>query len=388
MYNIITTNHFSLRLKNSSNFESHPHITFLYILMEQSTFQPGDICLECQQNGQSHRLRTFYIDIGEQIVKCESSSCLYPYENDFSETEDENNAEEKQSCFTKPNSLPDLDVISFVNEEFNDADSVRFVEALLSNRDNNDVEKTALIMSTKQDLCQSRNFDQTIALENNAKSTTTSNILDTSLQSNSTVRTDTEDMGFIDALFSDCKAETTQMCESSSLEVEPPHLTTAPTFDMPIISFDFSSNQPLTEQKRLPEVTKDNKPPIEIQCIQTVKAGFANTTNVDNTMSIPNVSIKSLELIKTEYIKEQPVAQTAPELPSEQTATAHSIGDTKVRISRYFDTLRVKREMFQKTFTKRKKRTNKLQQQPTKTENAAGSSLVNVLAVLRSKTQK
>lgn len=356
--------------------------------MEQSTFQPGDICLECQQNGQSHRLRTFYIDIGEQIVKCESSSCLYPYENDFSETEDENNAEEKQSCFTKPNSLPDLDVISFVNEEFNDADSVRFVEALLSNRDNNDVEKTALIMSTKQDLCQSRNFDQTIALENNAKSTTTSNILDTSLQSNSTVRTDTEDMGFIDALFSDCKAETTQMCESSSLEVEPPHLTTAPTFDMPIISFDFSSNQPLTEQKRLLEVTKDNKPPIEIQCIQTVKAGFANTTNVDNTMSIPNVSIKSLELIKTEYIKEQPVAQTAPELPSEQTATAHSIGDTKVRISRYFDTLRVKREMFQKTFTKRKKRTNKLQQQPTKTENAAGSSLVNVLAVLRSKTQK
>ncbi|XP_039956665.1 uncharacterized protein LOC120772237 [Bactrocera tryoni] len=349
--------------------------------MEQSTFQPGDICLECQQNGESHKLRTFYIDIDEQIVKCESSSCIYPYENDFSESEDENNAEANQSCSPKPNSVPNLDIISFTNNECDDADSVRFVEALLSNTNKN--EKTTVVMNTKQESCQSEIFNQNIGLGKEAESTITSATLDTSLQSNDTDHT--EDVAFIDALFSNCEAKTIQMCESKSLEVIPPLPATSPTFDMPIISFDFSNNLPVaTKQERLPK--EDIKPQIEIQCIQTVKAGFASTMNADNTY-MPKVSIKSLELIKTEYIKEEPVVQTpATKQPSEQTDKTSLNNDTKMRISRYFDTLRVKQEMSPKTFTKHKKRTNK--QQPAKSENAAGSSLVNVLAVLRNKTQK
>ncbi|XP_036215638.2 uncharacterized protein [Bactrocera oleae] len=345
--------------------------------MEQSTFQPGDICLECQQNGQSHRLRTFYIDIDEQIVKCESSSCLYPYVNDFSDSEDANYAEEKQNCSPKPSSLPDIDVISFVNNECDDADSVRFVEALLSTSDNNDVAKTTMVMNIKQEVCQSEFLEQTNALANHAESTTTSATLDTSLQ--------TEGVGFINALFSNCDSEPAQMCESKSLEVESTLLAPITQFDMPVISFDFSNNLSVTtEQERLPEVKIDNKAQIEIQSIQTVKAGLASSRNEDNATNMPKASIKSLELIKTEYIEEQPVVQA----PSMQTDTAGTNKDTKMRISRYFDTLRVKQEMFPKAFTKRKKRTNKNQQQSSKSENAAGSSLVNVLAVLRNKTPK
>uniref|UniRef100_A0A034W7P1 uncharacterized protein LOC105224556 n=1 Tax=Bactrocera dorsalis TaxID=27457 RepID=A0A034W7P1_BACDO len=352
--------------------------------MEQSTFQPGDVCLECQQNGESHKLRTFYIDIDEQIVKCESSSCIYPYENDFSDSEDENNAEANKSCSSEPNSLPNLDVISFANNECDDADSVRFVEALLSNT--NEIGKTSVVMNTKQELIQSEMLNQNIGLENEAESATTSVTLDTSLQSNDTDHT--EGVSFIDALFRNCETETTKMCESESLEFISTLPAPSPTLDMPIISFDFSNNLPVAiKQEHLPK--EDIKPQIEIQCIQTVKAGFTSTTNADNTTNMPKVAIKSLELIKTEYIKEKPVVQTpATKQPSEQTDTTGSNNDTKVRISRYFDTLRVKQEMFPKTFTKRKKRTNKQQQQPAKSENAAGSSLVNVLAVVRNKTQK
>ncbi|XP_018797564.1 PREDICTED: uncharacterized protein LOC108974291 isoform X1 [Bactrocera latifrons] len=352
--------------------------------MEQSTFQPGDICLECQQNGKSHKLRTFYIDIDEQIVKCESSSCIYPYENDFTDSEDENIAKANQSCSPKPNSLPNLDVISFANNECDDADSVRFVEALLNNT--NEIEKTSVVMNTKQELCQAEKLNQNIGLENEGENTTTSASLHMSLQSNDTDHT--EDVAFIDALFSNCEAEITQMCESKSLEFIPTRPAPSPTFDMPIISFDFSNNLPLATKQEL-LLKEDTKQQIDIQCIQTVKAGLASTTNADNTTDMPKVSIKSLELIKTEYIKEEPVVQTAAtKQPSEQTDTAISNNDTKVRISRYFDTLRVKQEMLPKTFTKCKKRTNKQQQQPAKSENAAGSSLVNVLAVLRNKTQK
>uniref|UniRef100_A0A0A1WZ75 Fibrocystin-L n=1 Tax=Zeugodacus cucurbitae TaxID=28588 RepID=A0A0A1WZ75_ZEUCU len=353
--------------------------------MEQSTFQPGDICLECQLNGLSHKLRSFYIDIDEQIVKCESSTCLYPYENDFSESEDENKTEEAQICAAKTNSLPDLEVITFDNE-CDDADSVRFVEALLGKSNNNEVMKTDLIQNTKQ--CLSESLDHAITLEKNTESTLT---LVDSLQRNDTVQT--EGVGFIDALFNNCENETKEFCDLNTLKVEPTLPATAPTFDMPIITFDFSNTPAIVEQMSLTEVKKENKPQIEIQCIQTVNADFASATHEDNITCMPKVSIKSLELIKTEYVKEEPVVQPTSKLPSEQKDNANSNGgDNKVRISRYFDTLRFKQGMLQKTFTKPtatkgKKRTNKQQQQIPKAENTAGSSLVNVLAVLRNKTQ-
>ncbi|XP_016958709.1 uncharacterized protein LOC108030353 [Drosophila biarmipes] len=54
--------------------------------MEQ--LQPGDVCLECQDLGKNHKLRYFYISLGEQILKCESRSCLWPHNDEVSSDEE------------------------------------------------------------------------------------------------------------------------------------------------------------------------------------------------------------------------------------------------------------------------------------------------------------
>ncbi|XP_017463807.1 PREDICTED: uncharacterized protein LOC108357228, partial [Rhagoletis zephyria] len=119
--------------------------------MEQSTFQPGDICLECQQQGLRNRLRTFYIDINEQIVKCESSSCIYPYINDFSDSEEDVSSKEFQKSPPKPTSLPSSDLCTYPNNDFDELDSVRFVEALLCiDGKNNTIEKSGIDGSTTE----------------------------------------------------------------------------------------------------------------------------------------------------------------------------------------------------------------------------------------------
>jgi len=54
--------------------------------MEQ--LQPGDACLECQGLGRSHKLRYFYISLEEQLLKCESRSCLWPHNDEVSSDEE------------------------------------------------------------------------------------------------------------------------------------------------------------------------------------------------------------------------------------------------------------------------------------------------------------
>ncbi|XP_032571825.1 phosphatidylinositol 4,5-bisphosphate 5-phosphatase A [Drosophila sechellia] len=50
--------------------------------------QPGDECLECQSEGRNHKLRYFYIGLEEQLLKCESRSCLWPHNDEVSSDED------------------------------------------------------------------------------------------------------------------------------------------------------------------------------------------------------------------------------------------------------------------------------------------------------------
>ncbi|XP_055903825.1 uncharacterized protein LOC129939734 [Eupeodes corollae] len=43
------------------------------------TYQIGSLCDDCQRLGLQNYLKPFYINLDEQITKCESSSCMFPY---------------------------------------------------------------------------------------------------------------------------------------------------------------------------------------------------------------------------------------------------------------------------------------------------------------------
>ncbi|KAM8712908.1 hypothetical protein ACLKA7_013266 [Drosophila subpalustris] len=51
--------------------------------------QPGDACEECLNQGINHKLRYFYINLEEQLLKCESRFCLWPHNDEVSSSSDE-----------------------------------------------------------------------------------------------------------------------------------------------------------------------------------------------------------------------------------------------------------------------------------------------------------
>ncbi|XP_017066139.1 pollen-specific leucine-rich repeat extensin-like protein 1 [Drosophila eugracilis] len=57
---------------------------------EMEQLQPGDACQECQTLGRNHKLRFFYINLEEQLLKCESKSCLWPHNDEVSSDEEFN----------------------------------------------------------------------------------------------------------------------------------------------------------------------------------------------------------------------------------------------------------------------------------------------------------
>ncbi|XP_004535873.1 uncharacterized protein LOC101449070 isoform X1 [Ceratitis capitata] len=339
--------------------------------MEQSTFQPGDICLECQQHGFCRRLRTFCIDINEQIIKCESWECIYPYENDFSDSDEEPKTSEDKSFCTELNSCSGYD----------DAASVRFVDALLCCGNSNLVGKSDVLKEAAKTSTQAEPVITLTSFDNSLE-----NLLiksETITPSFYTTRKNdqTEGAGFIDALLSNCKSETFPNHSINEFQNE----STTPLHDMPVLNFDFSNTQPEKEPPPLPKVEKGNKPQIEIQCIQTVKAGFSNIQNEDNVTNTSKVAINSLELIKTEYVQPLQPNQLATQTICETKKSSTANSENKVRISRYFDALRINREKFQKTRTKptsleRRKRQQKL-------DIGSGRSLVNVLQVLKTRSE-
>lgn len=61
-------------------------------------YQVGSPCEDCLQHGYQNHLKTFYINLDEQIIKCESSKCMFPY-------------------LRKPtNSKPDTESTTFIDE--------------------------------------------------------------------------------------------------------------------------------------------------------------------------------------------------------------------------------------------------------------------------------
>lgn len=59
--------------------------------------QPGDACQECLSQGLDHKLRYFYINLEEQLLKCESRSCLWPHNDEISSDEEEAEAQSVQA---------------------------------------------------------------------------------------------------------------------------------------------------------------------------------------------------------------------------------------------------------------------------------------------------
>lgn len=70
--------------------------------------QPGDACEECLGQGLHHKLRYFYINLEEQILKCESRSCLWPHNDEVSSDE------EKQEERVESQSIPTTDDDDFI----------------------------------------------------------------------------------------------------------------------------------------------------------------------------------------------------------------------------------------------------------------------------------
>ncbi|KRF79148.1 uncharacterized protein [Drosophila virilis] len=44
-----------------------------------NSLQAGDACVECLSQGLNHKLRYFYLNLEEQLLKCESRNCLWPH---------------------------------------------------------------------------------------------------------------------------------------------------------------------------------------------------------------------------------------------------------------------------------------------------------------------
>ncbi|XP_030387538.1 uncharacterized protein LOC115634114 [Scaptodrosophila lebanonensis] len=63
-------------------------------VMESSldNYKPGDLCLDCKEQGVDNKLRFFYISLEEQVLKCESRTCLWPHNDEISSDEDESPA--------------------------------------------------------------------------------------------------------------------------------------------------------------------------------------------------------------------------------------------------------------------------------------------------------
>lgn len=70
--------------------------------------QPGYPCEECLSQGLHHKLRYFYINLEEQILKCESRSCLWPHNDEVSSDE------EKQEERVESQSIPTTDDDDFI----------------------------------------------------------------------------------------------------------------------------------------------------------------------------------------------------------------------------------------------------------------------------------
>ncbi|TMW44218.1 hypothetical protein DOY81_010703 [Sarcophaga bullata] len=67
-------------------------------MADEDSFKAGDVCVDCQQLGIVKYLRYFKINLnGDTLLKCESNECMYPYNDEFSSTDEEEADEETNS---------------------------------------------------------------------------------------------------------------------------------------------------------------------------------------------------------------------------------------------------------------------------------------------------
>ena len=67
-------------------------------MADDEVFKAGDVCFDCQQLGITKYLRYFKINLnGDTLLKCESNECMYPYNDEFSSTDEEEPDEETNS---------------------------------------------------------------------------------------------------------------------------------------------------------------------------------------------------------------------------------------------------------------------------------------------------
>ncbi|XP_053966736.1 uncharacterized protein LOC128868548 [Anastrepha ludens] len=386
--------------------------------MEQSIYQPGDICPNCQQNGMHHRLRSFYIDINEQIVKCESLSCLYPYINDFSDSEDDGMTEERHINASKSSSTPSFAASSNANDNLDDTESVRFVEALLCiNGNNNGAEALSALGRAVETNSSSSSFtlqpsSRDPPMDDHVESASPmadhvdsappsfSVKFDTfeSMSHPNDKMTEQEGVSFIDSLFSNCETQASVAPNNNVIGNQLTTQASTASVDMPVLNFDFTDMQPPNADEYLP-AKKKQKSQIEIQCIQTVKAGFTNR-NIESIIKCERETENAKEEKSIEQTTKTKCITKEVGVTTETTTVTPKVADSnsEMRISRYFEALQMKLGNLQKSQTKeetsveRKKRKKQpprsnVQQQP-KSDNAAGRRLVNVLQVLQSKKQK
>ncbi|XP_064544216.1 uncharacterized protein LOC135432440 [Drosophila montana] len=55
--------------------------------------QAGDACVECLSQGLNHKLRYFYLNLEEQLLKCESRTCLWPHNDAVSSSSSDEEGE-------------------------------------------------------------------------------------------------------------------------------------------------------------------------------------------------------------------------------------------------------------------------------------------------------
>ncbi|XP_017867658.1 PREDICTED: fibronectin-binding protein A-like isoform X1 [Drosophila arizonae] len=75
--------------------------------------QPGDACVECSSRGVNHKLRYFYINLNEQLLKCESRRCLWPHTDAVSSS---SSSDDEQETIRSPKHSLNLDDDEFIKQ--------------------------------------------------------------------------------------------------------------------------------------------------------------------------------------------------------------------------------------------------------------------------------
>ncbi|XP_065368633.1 uncharacterized protein LOC135961082 isoform X1 [Calliphora vicina] len=129
---------------------------------EEITLKAGDVCLDCQQQGLVKRLRYFKLNLnGDTLLKCESNECMYPYNDEMSSSDDE---EEDIQNLTETNSLKFID--DFIQQYSNETEVQNSNYDLPTNANVSEQVTTTFDISFLDSLNESENLCKNEILDN------------------------------------------------------------------------------------------------------------------------------------------------------------------------------------------------------------------------------